>query len=78
MPPVLRSISAKQISLVWEEASAEVLYTLQMADPISGHGFLNVYHGPDNEYICTGLTRSTTYRFRVSYSIISLLEGSFD
>lgn len=67
LPPNLRSVSAKQISLVWEAVSADLIYTLQMADPISGHGFLNVYHGPDNEYTCsTGLVRSTTYRFRVS------------
>lgn len=64
--PSLRSATAKQISLTWTSSSADMLYTLQMADPDSGHGFLNVYHGSDNEYTCTGLTRSTAYRFRVS------------
>ena len=47
---------------------SDMVYTLQMADPDSGHGFLNVYVGSDNEYTCTGLTRSTAYRFRVSSS----------
>lgn len=66
-PPTLRSASAKQINLTWGPPSlADMLYTLQMADPDSGHGFLNVYHGVDIEYTCTGLTRSTAYRFRVS------------
>lgn len=69
LPPTLRSASAKQMMLMWggPTSPADMLYTLQMADPDSGHGFLNVYHGPDNEYACTALTRSTAYRFRVSH-----------
>lgn len=66
-PPVLRSAGAKTINLNWSPPlSSDMLYTLQMSDPESGHGFLNVYHGPDNEYTCTGLSRNTVYRFRVS------------
>uniref|UniRef100_A0A0P5L944 Fibronectin type III domain-containing protein 3B n=1 Tax=Daphnia magna TaxID=35525 RepID=A0A0P5L944_9CRUS len=67
LPPTLRSASAKQMMLMWggPTSPADMLYTLQMADPDSGHGFLNVYHGPDNEYACTALTRSTAYRFRL-------------
>ena len=72
-PPTLRSATAKQLNLIWTPSSADMLYTLQMADPDSGHGFLNVYHGLDNEYICTGLTRSTAYRFRVSPAAIHWL-----
>ena len=64
-PPTLVSASAKQMSLSWAAVSPDMLYTLQMADPLTGHGFLNAYHGPDNEHACTGLMRSTTYRFRV-------------
>jgi hypothetical protein len=70
-PPTLRSASAKQLNLIWgggPSSLSDMVYTLQMADPDSGHGFLNVYVGSDNEYTCTGLTRSTAYRFRVSSS----------
>lgn len=73
-PPVLVSSSAKHISLVWDgSSSTDSVYTLQMADPTSGHGFLNAYHGQDNEYTCASLWRSTTYRFRVSLLHFCLL-----
>ena len=67
-PPVLRTASAKHIALSWTPStSTDMFFTLQMDDPEAGHGFLNVYHGQDNEYTCNGLTRSTAYKFRVIY-----------
>lgn len=65
VPPTLKDASAQHISLSWIPAAVDQLFTLQIADPISGHGFLNVYHGSDCEYSCTGLTRNTPYRLRV-------------
>lgn len=67
-PPTLKDASAQHISLSWSIPTVDQLFTLQIADPNSGHGFLNVYHGSDSEYTCTGLTRNTSYRLRVSAS----------
>ena len=65
LPPTLKDVNAQHISLSWNLPTLDQLFTLQIADPISGHGFLNVYHGSDSEYTCTGLTRNTPYRLRV-------------
>lgn len=66
-PPILLKASATTLVLSWAKATApDQVYTLQLSDSISGHGFLNVYHGPENEYTCCGLYRNTSYLFRVS------------
>jgi hypothetical protein len=67
-PPVLQHATPSTLSLSWCKPATEQIFTLQLSDPFSGHGFLNVYHGPDNEYNCCGLVRNTSYRFRVTIS----------
>lgn len=62
--PLLRDAAPDALTLGWERRADEE-YTLQMDDAGRGHGFLPVYAGPDDSYVCTGLRRATDYRFRL-------------
>ncbi|XP_041970315.1 fibronectin type-III domain-containing protein 3a isoform X2 [Aricia agestis] len=63
-PPELLSAQSTSLTLTWQRRSDEE-FTLQMDDTARGHGFLPVYSGPDDIYVCEGLRRATDYRFRL-------------
>lgn len=67
-PPTLQSFSSSSLRLLWERRQtdgASCIYVLQMLDRESGHGYLNVYNGPDCIYECCQLRRATLYCFRL-------------
>ncbi|XP_058981577.1 fibronectin type-III domain-containing protein 3a isoform X2 [Musca domestica] len=67
-PPTLQSFSSSSLRLLWEKRQtdgATCIYILQMLDRESGHGYLNVYNGPDCSYECCKLRRATLYNFRL-------------
>ncbi|XP_073826818.1 miles to go [Musca autumnalis] len=67
-PPTLQSFSSSSLRLLWERRPADgatCIYILQMLDRESGHGYLNVYNGPDCSYECCKLRRATLYNFRL-------------
>jgi hypothetical protein len=65
-PPVLSYASPNSLTLHWQGRPQDDDFTLQMEEPDSKHGFLPVYSGKDLSYLCTGLDKFTTYKFRVS------------
>ncbi|XP_061390249.1 fibronectin type-III domain-containing protein 3A-like [Musca vetustissima] len=67
-PPTLQSFSSSSLRLLWEKRQSDgatCIYILQMLDRESGHGYLNVYNGPDCSYECCKLRRATLYNFRL-------------
>lgn len=64
-PPQLQAASSNSLRLVWDRRSQDEKFTLQFAERECGHGFLNMYDGPDTVYECSNLKRATVYQFRL-------------
>uniref|UniRef100_A0A1I8Q4Z2 Fibronectin type-III domain-containing protein n=1 Tax=Stomoxys calcitrans TaxID=35570 RepID=A0A1I8Q4Z2_STOCA len=67
-PPSLQSTSSSSLRLFWERRQSDgatCIYVLQMLDRESGHGYLNMYNGPECSYECCQLRRATLYCFRL-------------
>lgn len=63
--PVLCETGINVLHLGWEKRPTDDEFTLQMDDRESGHGYLAIYFGKDNSYICNGLRRYSFYKFRL-------------
>ncbi|XP_075153137.1 miles to go [Haematobia irritans] len=67
-PPSLQLVSSSSLRLMWERRQSDgatCIYVLQMLDRESGHGYLNMYNGPECSYECCQLRRATLYNFRL-------------
>uniref|UniRef100_A0A1A9WLZ3 Fibronectin type-III domain-containing protein n=1 Tax=Glossina brevipalpis TaxID=37001 RepID=A0A1A9WLZ3_9MUSC len=67
-PPTLQAVSSSSLRVVWERRQSDgaaCVYVLQMQNRESGHGYLNMYNGPDCSYECCQLKRATVYYFRL-------------
>lgn len=66
--PMLQKAGVTTLTLGWElRPDADDEFTLQMDDRDTGHGFLPIYNGKDNSYLCVNLRRHTSYKFRVQF-----------
>ncbi|XP_055836442.1 fibronectin type-III domain-containing protein 3A isoform X1 [Episyrphus balteatus] len=63
--PTLHSATPNSLRLAWERRNQDGEFVLQMLDRDSGHGYLNMYNGPETIYECCDLRRSTSYQFRL-------------
>ncbi|ESN91224.1 hypothetical protein HELRODRAFT_104183 [Helobdella robusta] len=64
-PPLLSEPTSKTLVISWNKRPSDLVFTLQMDDESTGHGFLTVYNGPDISYRVTGLKRNSEYKFRL-------------
>ncbi|XP_073994943.1 miles to go isoform X2 [Rhodnius prolixus] len=64
-PPSLSQATPNSLSLYWTSRPQDDEFTLQMEDPESRHGFLAVYNGRETSYVCSGLRRNASYKFRL-------------
>ncbi|CAD5116493.1 DgyrCDS5372 [Dimorphilus gyrociliatus] len=67
-PPQCVESRVNWIKLRWDGRGTGELYTVQMEDSASGHGFLPVYHGADSHCTVPNLRRNTSYKFRLAAS----------
>lgn len=65
LPPYMVESRVNSVHLTWNQGSKGEEFTLQMNDPETKYGFMNVYHGRDNFYVCGGLNRFSDYIFRL-------------
>ena len=65
LPPSQAETTESSMRLLWSKRPCDDEFTLQMDDINSGHGFLPQYNGPEVEHVVRGLTRNTTYRFKL-------------
>lgn len=63
--PSLVEAGVQSLHLQWERRPKDDEFILQINDIETKYGFLNVYHGKDNAYICNDLRRFTDYVFRL-------------
>ena len=64
-PPRLEEATATALALCWSRRPTDDTFAVQMEREPSEYGFLPVYSGPDTRHRATGLTRNTSYRFKV-------------
>lgn len=64
-PPYLIESRVNSLHLSWNQGPKGEEFILQMNDPETKYGFMNVYHGKENYYVCRSLTRFSDYIFRL-------------
>lgn len=64
-PPYLVEASINFLHLTWNPGHKGEEFILQMNDPETKYGFMNVYHGRDQYYKCMNLKRFSDYSFRL-------------
>nr|XP_040581209.1 fibronectin type-III domain-containing protein 3A-like isoform X2 [Lepeophtheirus salmonis] len=63
--PGLMEATKSSLDLLWSKRLTDSEFVLQRNDMTSGHGYISVYSGPDNQSVSTGLRRNTFYKFRL-------------
>ena len=56
-PPTLIEATVSSLHLIWECRATDEAFTLQADQIHSSHGFVNIFQGPANEFICRELKR---------------------
>lgn len=64
-PPQLMEATVQTLHLQWNQRPKDDEFILQMNDFDTKYGFLNLYHGRENLYLCRGLKRFSDYSFRL-------------
>ncbi|KAK9869632.1 hypothetical protein WA026_003377 [Henosepilachna vigintioctopunctata] len=64
-PPTLLEATPTSLHLQWNRRIRDDKFTLQLDDPLNAYGFLNIYNGPDDQYLCNNLHYYTNYKFRL-------------
>lgn len=64
-PPTLVEATVQSLHLQWNRRPKDDEFILQMNDPSTKHGHLNVYNGRDNFHICRELNCFSDYSFRL-------------
>ena len=64
-PPRLDQATATALSLSWSRRPTDDSFSVQMEGERSEYGFRPEYSGPDTQHRATGLTRNTSYRFKL-------------
>ncbi|KAF0311752.1 Fibronectin type-III domain-containing protein 3a [Amphibalanus amphitrite] len=64
-PPRLDEATAAQLSLSWSRRPTDDSFDVHMEKDGSKYGFLALYSGPDTRHRANGLTRNTSYRFKL-------------
>ncbi|XP_060516675.1 fibronectin type-III domain-containing protein 3A isoform X2 [Cylas formicarius] len=64
-PPSLVEATLSSIHVKWERRPKDEEYTLQMNDPNTKYGHLNVYNGRETSYVCQRLMCYSDYTFRL-------------
>ncbi|KAJ8971455.1 hypothetical protein NQ314_000712 [Rhamnusium bicolor] len=64
-PPNLVAATVQTLHLQWNRRPKDDEFILQMDDPKTKYGHMNVYNGRDNFHICQGLTYFSDYTFRL-------------
>ena len=63
-PPTLREARINTLRLSWQRRPKDDEFVLQMDDPNHMYGYMTVYNGRENEYLCDNLRRYTDCKFR--------------
>ncbi|KAJ8961083.1 hypothetical protein NQ318_008759 [Aromia moschata] len=64
-PPTLVEATVQSLHLQWNRRPKDDEYTLQMNDPKTKYGHMNVYNGRDNFHVCRSLAYFSEYTFRL-------------
>ncbi|KAL3282642.1 hypothetical protein HHI36_005817 [Cryptolaemus montrouzieri] len=64
-PPTLLEATPTSLHLQWNRRFRDDEFTLQLDDPRNAYGFMNIYNGVDNQYLCNQLHYCTNYKFRL-------------
>lgn len=64
-PPYLVEARVNSLHLTWDHVPKGEEYILQMNDLETKYGFMNVFHGRDNQCVCRNLNRVSDYSFRL-------------
>lgn len=69
-PPQLIEAKPHGFRLAWQKRAEDDHFELQMEDPESGYGFINICTGRELCWEVRNLERNKEYRFRVSFSSV--------